>query len=46
MRCPKCFGDFNYLNDYCYFVCPYSFVCEDEYLHYDDYDDWWDDYWY
>ena len=46
MRCPSCFGDFDYWSDYCCFYCPYSYECEDEYYgYYDDYY-WWDDYWY
>lgn len=51
MRCPSCFGGFDYWSDYCYYLCPYSFECEDEYYGYYDgyYDDdyyWQNDYWY
>ena len=40
MSCPYCFGDFDCMDDYCYYDCPYSYDCEDEYynLYYDDYD--------
>ena len=26
---PRCFGDFAYWDDYCWFYCPYSYECED-----------------
>ena len=29
--CPRCFGDFAYWDDYCFYYCPYSYECEDEY---------------
>lgn len=31
--CPRCFGDYDWLDDYCYFYCPYSFDCEEEYYY-------------
>ena len=43
MNCPCCFGGFWAFDDYCYFMCPYSFECEEctdtadhYYLYYDD----------
>lgn len=44
MGCYSCFGCFDYWDDYCYYFCPYSFLCEDEY--YEDEWDYYDDYWY
>lgn len=45
----RCFGCFNYWDNYCLFHCPYSFECEE--ADYDDYydnyyDDYYKDYWY
>ena len=45
MGCSYCFGEFDDWDDYCYYLCPYSYECEDEtYGYYDDYYD--DDYYY
>ena len=39
MGCPYCYGCFDYWDDYCYYWCPYSLECEDEYYgyYYDNY---------
>lgn len=44
MGCYSCFGCFDYWDDYCYYFCPYSYLCEDEY--YGGGWDYYDDYWY
>ena len=31
--CPGCFGYFDYWDDYCYYDCPYSYDCEDDYYY-------------
>lgn len=46
MGCYSCFGCFDYLDDYCYYFCPYSIVCEDEYYDDEDFDYYDEDYWY
>ena len=45
---PECMGCFDYMDDYCYFDCPYSYECEDQKRYgYDNYygDGYYNDYW-
>lgn len=46
MGCPNCMGCYDERDNYCYFVCPYEYECEEETYTCFGYFDEWDDYCY